>query len=151
MHLIVQSNTVVDCSAAQAFALVANMERFPEWFPKVIAITSSNELAHGEVGKQYRETVVIPLRGQRQIMITVKEVAANQLFITEGRFPPLLPRMEVRFTELGPQQTAIDWRMLSRSQSPWVRHLLLPLARRTLKRRAEQGMNQLKARLEGRA
>jgi len=131
-----------------AFAYLTNMERFGEWFPQVIAIESSNELAHGEVGKEYLETVAVPLRGQRKIRLSVREALANKRFVTEGKFPPLLPRMEVEFAERTAGACSVTWRMYSRNRGALARLTLLPLARSVLRKRAQLGARRLKANLE---
>lgn len=148
MQLLARGSVTVECSAAQAWVLVSNMERFGDWFPAVQGVASSNALPHGEVGKTYLETVAVPLRGLRQVQITVKEARPAQRFVTEGRLAPLLPRMEIALDAQGPARTRIDWAMYSRSRSALVRWLLLPLARRTLQRRADSGLARLKTQLE---
>jgi hypothetical protein len=146
--LLARGSVTVDCSAALAWATVSNMERFGDWFPAVQAVASANALPHGMVGKAYLETVAVPLRGLRQVEITVKEALPAQRFVTEGRLPPLLPRMEIALDAQGPTRTRIDWAMYSRSRSALVRWLLLPLASRTLQRRADSGLARLKTQLE---
>lgn len=148
MVLIAQTETKVNCSVNHAFSIVSNMERFGDWFPSVISINSLNDLAHGEVGKKYIETVSVPLQGKREIEIEVKESIENQSFVTEGRFPPLLPRMEVEISETAENQTNIKWCMFSRTNSQVVKMLLLPLAKSIMQKRANIGAAQLKALLE---
>jgi hypothetical protein len=72
------------------------VENFGEWFPGVVTIASSNALKHGQPGKQYLETVLVPLRGTRKITLEVRE---GEFFAIEGRFPPLMPRMEMELRE----------------------------------------------------
>jgi hypothetical protein len=149
MTLIAKTETTIKCSAAHAFSVVSNMERFGDWFPSVKSIKSVNDFPHGKVGKKYNEIVSIPLSGDREIEITVKESIKNVLFVTEGQFAPLLPRMEVAITETGENEIFLQWSMYSRSASKAVKMLLLPLAKSTMQKRANIGANKLKGLLEG--
>lgn len=85
------------------------MERFGEWFPAVLSIKSIDELPHGSVGKKYLETVSVPMRGERKIELTVKESVEKERFVTEGNFPPLLPRMEIQINETGENLNHMEW------------------------------------------
>lgn len=147
MHLIAEASTTVKGSADSVFALISDMQRFGEWFPGVLAISEIDALPVGTLGKRYLETVSIPLRRTRQIELEVKAVEAGRRFVTEGRFPPLLPRMEILLAGAG-ADTHVHWAMYSRNDSALVRLLLLPLARSTLQRRAQQGLARLMNLLE---
>ena len=135
----------------EVFAYAIALERFGAWFPGVRAIAAANELAPSQPGKRYLETVSLPFRGLRRILITVVAAEPDRFFATEGALTPLLPRMEMRFAAEGDIGTRLDWQMLSRSGSRGVRLLLLPLARRVMQPRAEAGLRRLKALLEGAA
>ena len=148
MHLLVERNIEIQKPAAVVFDYVSNMERFGEWFPGVLSIESANTLVHGQVGKEYLETVAVPLRGKRKIKLAVKEVQPNKLFVTEGKFPPLLPRMEIALSEAGAEACTLTWRMFSRNNDRIVRLALLPLARHLLGKRATAGLHKLKRRME---
>lgn len=148
MYLLAEETIRIERPVSQVFAYVTDMERFGEWFPGVLRIESSNALAHGEADKEYLETVSVPLRGTRKIRITVREAQAGRRFVTEGKFPPLMPRMEVEFSERGPGACSITWRMFSRNASPLLGLTLLPLARRVMRKRAAEGVKELKRRLE---
>ncbi|MNT86290.1 hypothetical protein D3C72_2265600 [compost metagenome] len=95
--------------------------------------------------------MAVPFRGRRQVTLQVREARAPGFFATEGRFLPLLPRMEISLHATAPQSCELTWRMYSRSQSLAVRCLVLPLARRVMQRRAGRGLAALKARMEGAA
>ncbi|MEZ5703527.1 MAG: SRPBCC family protein, partial [Burkholderiaceae bacterium] len=125
-----------------------NMERFKDWFPKVMSISSANKLPHGEVNKTSVERVSLPLRGTQAIEIVVKESVPNRRFVTEGQLPPLLPRMEIDLAPVDGGTTLISWQMFSRSANPLVKALLLPFAKRIVQRRASVGVLRLKAMLE---
>lgn len=148
MVLIAQTETSIGCTASHAFSVVSNMERFSEWFPAVISIQANNELPHGSVGKTYLETVAVPMRGERKIELTVKESVANERFVTEGKFHPLLPRMEIQINETGENLISLQWSMFSRTNSAIARILLLPLAKGIMQKRANIGSAKLKRLLE---
>ncbi|EHQ04533.1 SRPBCC family protein [Leptonema illini] len=150
MHLLAESKVDISCSVSRAFAFATNMERFAEWFPAVLSIESIDQLNHGQVGKQYLETVSVPVRRIRKITLTVVESRQDQLFVTEGAFPPLLPRMEILFNSTGPDACQVTWRMLSRNRSPIAKFTILPLAKSVMTKRARAGLSKLKEKLEGR-
>lgn len=148
MERLASTSVEVACAPAIAYALICDMERFGQWFPAVLGVASADALPAGTPGKTYLETVAIPLRGLRRIQLRVAEALPGRRFVTEGRLAPLWPRMEVALAELGPGRTRIDWAMYSRSRHALVRRLLVPLARRTVQRRAELGLARLKEQLE---
>ncbi|MDR7305124.1 SRPBCC family protein [Rhodoferax saidenbachensis] len=148
MHLLTEKTIHIQQPASVVFGYVSNMERFGEWFPGVISIASANALDHGQQGKEYLETVSVPLRGMRKVKMEVREVRGHQLFATEGQFPPLMPRMEIALRETGPNSCELTWRMFSRNTSWTARLTLLPLARRVMDKRATLGVAALKKRLE---
>ncbi|MEW6706366.1 MAG: SRPBCC family protein [Pseudomonadota bacterium] len=150
MHLLAEQRVVIARPVPAVFEYATDLERFGEWFPEVLGVESADALAPAAVGKQYLERVNVPLRGERKVMITVREAQPATRFVTEGRLTPLLPRMELGFAAHGDQACEFTFRMFSRSGSPAVRWLLLPLARRVLRRRAAAGVAALKRRLEGR-
>lgn len=148
MHLLTEKTIHIQQPALVVFGYVSNMEKFGEWFPGVISIASANALNHGQQGKEYLETVSVPLRGMRKVKLGVREVRGQRFFATEGLFPPLMPRMEIELHETGPSSCELTWRMFSRSNSRIVRYTLLPLARRVMDKRAFLGVAALKKRLE---
>lgn len=82
MHLLVEKTVSIHRPVQAVFGYISNMEQFGEWFPGVIAIKSLGALAHGQPGKEYLETVVVPLRGRRQVTLQVREARAP------GSLPP---------------------------------------------------------------
>lgn len=150
MHLLAEKTVHIQQNVLDVFAYVSNMENFGEWFPGVISIASSNALDHGQPGKQYLETVLVPLRGTRQITLDVREVREGEFFATEGRFPPLMPRMEMGLRSADANSCELTWRMFSRSDNLIVKYTLLPLAKRLVKKRAALGVAALKKRMESR-
>lgn len=149
MYYLLAENTVpIQRPALAVFEYVSNMENFAEWFPGVVAIQSSNAMHHGQPGKQYRETVSVPLRGTRQITLEVREVRGPLFFATEGRFAPLMPRMELSLQETDAHSCQFTYRVFSRNGQPVVKYLLHPLARRVMGKRAAVGVGALKQRLE---
>lgn len=149
MHLLAQEHIHINRPATVVFDYVADMEHFGEWFPGVLAIVAAKGGPHGKVGKEYFETVVLPLRGLREIRLVVREAEAGRLFVTEGELQPLMPRMEVRFQERSGNVCELAWCMLSRNDSMLFRWTLLPLARWVVGKRARAGLARLKRHLEG--
>lgn len=150
MHLLTEQTVEIACPVEAAYGFACNLERFGEWFPGVLAIESANSLGHAVVGKQYLETVNIPMRGSRRVAITVKEAELNRLLVTEGALPPLMPRMEIRFSPINEDRCTITWRMHSRSKGLLARFMMVPLARRVMRKRAAVGISRLKKSLEAR-
>lgn len=148
MYLLAHTATFIECPRDVAFNYAANLENFAEWFPGVIQIAAANSLPFDAVGKQYRETVAVPLRGQRPVLLRVVEVMTPSRIVTEGALPTVLPRMEIEFREAGPDKCEVDWRMFSRTTSGLARWTILPFARRLMTRRARAGMRRLSHRLE---
>ena len=148
MHLIAEHTIDIGCPVDAAYRYASNLEHFGEWFPGVIAIESANGLAIAEPGKEYLETVAIPLRGTRKVKLTVKEAEHNKLFVTEGTLAPLLPRMEILFQSSGIRSCQVTWRMYSRNEGMLAGFTLIPLARGIMRKRAAMGVARLKERLE---
>jgi hypothetical protein len=148
VSLLADQTIAIACPVDVAYRFTCNLEQFGAWFPGVIAIESANQLPYLEVGKQYLETVSIPLRGTRKVGITVKDVVPNQRFVTEGTLVPLLPRMEIDFRVTGPGACEVTWRMRSRNTRWLVRRLIVPVARRVMQQRAAVGLAALKRTLE---
>lgn len=148
MEVIASSKTIINSSSEKVFSIVSDMARFGDWFPEVISIKSNDELATGEIGKKYLETVSVPFRGSDQIEITVVDSVPSSRFVTEGRFPPLLPRMEIEIHQKGNGVSELSWSMFSRNNNFFVRLLLLPVARKIMQKRANIGVLKLKALIE---
>lgn len=148
MHLLAEESVRIARPVSTVFDYVKDMERFGEWFPGVLSIVSSNARAHGETGKEYLETVYIPLRGKRKIKLVVREAQANRLFVTEGKLAPLMPRMEISFHSNGDDECRVTWRMFSRNESTLFRWTLLNLAKGVVRKRAAIGLGNLRQRLE---
>jgi hypothetical protein len=148
MHLLAESTARIACPVSVAYQYTTNLERFGEWFPGVVAIESANGLPHGESGKEYLETVSVPLRGQRKIRLVVKEAERDASLVTEGAFPPLLPRMHIRFKALTNDSCQVQWQMFSRNEGLLARLTIIPLARGVMRRRAAVGLEALKKKLE---
>lgn len=143
MYLLAEHTVTLACSRQRAFDYIANLENFGQWFPGVIAIAAENTLPFASVGKQYRETVAMPGRGRRTVHIRVIEAAAPVRLVTEGTLAVLLPRMEMVFDEPAAGTCRLTWRMHSRNTGLLPRWTLLPLARRTMSRRAAIGLRRL--------
>jgi carbon monoxide dehydrogenase subunit G len=148
VHLIAEESAEIRCSIAEAYEYTCDLEKFGQWFPGVIKIVAEDALDLTATGKSYLETVAIPLRGNSNVRIRVKEAQRNHIFVTEGSLRPLLPRMQIQFRDSGQNSTLVNWQMHSRSQSVLVRATLIPMARRVMKARAKEGMANLKRHLE---
>lgn len=151
MYLLADTAIDIDCPRQQAFDYAANLENFPHWFPAVIAMQAEDGLPFTAVGKQYRESVDLPLRGRRTVLVRVEEASSPARLVTEGSLALLLPRMEMTFDDQGTAACRVTWRMFSRNPRRWARWTVLPLARRTLARRARIGLQRLKLTLEQQA
>lgn len=149
MHLLAEHTITAACPVEAAYPYASNLEHFGEWFPGVIAIESANGLDHATPGKEYLETVAIPLRGKRKVKLMVRQAEPNRLLVTEGTLAPLFPRMELLFQSTGVESCRITWKMFSRNDGTLARLMLLPLARRIIDKRAAIGMRALKEKLEG--
>src|SRR5687767_12738371 len=110
MYLLAQASTTIECARSVVFNYAANLENFAEWFPGVLRITAPDNLAFDAVGKEYHETIVVPLRGERRVVLRVVEVAAPVRIVTEGALATVLPRMEIEFRDAGPGRCEVDWR-----------------------------------------
>lgn len=132
----------------EVFNYIANHENYAQWFPGVISISSSDKLPHGTLGKTYQERVKLPTGRTRLIEIPVVQSKPQELFVTEGKFPPLHPRMEVRLRQLAQNQTELRWIFSSRAQSALGRLVVRALGKRDVLKRSTQGMAALKEILE---
>jgi Polyketide cyclase / dehydrase and lipid transport len=151
MYLLASAAITVESTSPEVFGYAADLENFPSWFPGVISITADNELPFATVGKQYRETVAVPLQGKQLVLIRVVDVNPPWRIVTEGDLPILLPRMEIEIQERGPNSCHVHWRMLSRNDSRLARYTLLPVAALLMRRRAKTGLWSLKGLLEASA
>jgi len=124
------------------FLYLSDMSNFNNWFPEVIEIVGKNKEPIG-VGKQYIETVKIPLIGFKKIMLTVQHYEKYSLFSTEGNLSPLLPCMEIRLSNIGNGKTKINWVFYSRNSS-WLFKLVAPVFKRVMNKRASVASVKLK-------
>jgi hypothetical protein len=148
MYLLADAAVDIACSDAEAFDYVGDLENFAEWFPGVIEVVAHNDVAFSERGREYRETVDVPLRGRRSVGIRVVDAEAPQRLVTEGDLSIVMPRMEIQITQASPQLCTVHWRMFSRNTNALARLLVLPIARTVMTKRASTGLHRLKERLE---
>ncbi|MDR7307694.1 SRPBCC family protein [Rhodoferax saidenbachensis] len=148
MQLLTEQTTTIARSVDATYLYATNLEHFAEWFPGVLSIESANTLAHAQCGKEYLETMAIPLRGTRKIKISVKDAQSNKVFVTEGDFSPLMPRMEIFFQVTGIDSCSVTWRMSSRNDGWLFKTTLLHVFKRVMQKRAAIGMKRLKRKLE---
>jgi hypothetical protein len=96
VHLLADETTDIWCPVEVAYAYACDLRNFARWFPGVIQIVAEDEGELTAIGKSYLETVVVPLRGKREVRIVVKEAQSGHVFVTEGSLRPLLPRMAMQ-------------------------------------------------------
>ena len=113
---LAQQTITINAPSSQVFNFVSNMENYKNWFPGVINITSANNLPHGTVGKQYKETLLMP-DGESELLIKVVNITKNSKFQTQGDLAGVLPQMTIAFRELACQVCEINLQYHSRSQN----------------------------------
>ncbi len=145
---LVDQTVSINRPIAHVFAFVSNHENYLQWFPGVVTIVSADQLAHGTVGKIYRETLRLPIGRHQAIDIAVVTSQPPELFVTEGTFAPLHPRMEIRLTQTSAQETMLSLRFFSRSQSTIARWLIGIFVKPTFARQSRRGLHRLKGILE---
>lgn len=150
MYLLADAAVDIACPCTDAFDYACDLENFAEWFPGVISVVAHNDVPFSRRGREYRETVMVPLRGPRSVAIRVVDGEPPQSLVTEGDLPLVLPRMEIRITQSAADRCTVHWRMLSRTNNALARRSVLPLVRTVMTRRASTGLHRLKERLEGR-
>ncbi|MES2040373.1 MAG: SRPBCC family protein [Pseudomonadota bacterium] len=150
MQLLTEQTISIARSVEATYQYATNLEHFAEWFPGVLSIESANTLEHGQRGKEYLETIAAPLSGKRKIKICVKEADFGTVFMTEGEFSPLMPRMEILFQATGAESCSVTWRMFSRNDGFLFKATLLHLFRSVLRKRAAVGVKRLQKILEER-
>ncbi|MFZ6712873.1 SRPBCC family protein [Undibacterium sp. TC9W] len=148
MQLLTEQTISITRSAEATYQYATNLEHFAEWFPGVLSIESANTLEHGQRGKEYLETIVVPVRGKRKIKICVKEAEFGKVFMTEGEFLPLMPKMEILFQVTGAESCSVTWRMYSRNDSFLFKATLLHVFRSVLHKRSAIGIKRLQENLE---
>jgi hypothetical protein len=148
MYLLADAAVDIACTDAQAFDYACDLENFAEWFPGVLEIVAHNDVAFAERGREYRETVDVPLRGRRSVVIRVVEADAPNRLVTDGDLSIVMPRMEIHISQSSPQVCTVRWRMLSRNRNILARLLVLSIARIVMTKRASTGLHRLKGRLE---
>jgi hypothetical protein len=149
MYLLADAVVTVECSREKAFDYAANLENFANWFPGVVSIVASDDLSAAAIDKKYLETVSVPLRGKRSVMIRVTDATAPRRLVTEGDLRPLLPRMEMELVDAGQNACEVRWRMLSRNENGLAGCTVVPIAGWVMRRRAKIGLLNLKLLLEG--
>jgi uncharacterized protein YndB with AHSA1/START domain len=151
MELLASARVVVDCTREQVFRFAADLAHFPEWFPGVVAVRPLDAAPAATVGKRYGETLALPFGRTRQVTIEVVEAQPDRRLVTQAAFPLLLPRMEMGFEDADGGACLLEWRMFSRNTATLPRWTVVPLARRTLQRRADMAMGRLRQLLGQRA
>ncbi|MEV0685342.1 SRPBCC family protein [Nocardia sp. NPDC050378] len=143
MHLLADSETTLPCSIMAVFTYVADLENFARWFPGVEAVTAADELPPGVVGKHYLERGTLPTGRTVAISLRVLEACPPVRLVTERDLALLLPCMELDLEGVDAENCVIRWRMYSRQRNRLLRWTLLPMAARTIRRRAQAGLRNL--------
>jgi len=146
LELATTSVTII-APIARVFKYVSNMENYRQWFPGVINIKSANNLAHGEIGKTYVETLSLP-NGNAELEIKVVQCKANQLFLTKGNLAGVLPQMTVTFTDNENQSCTLHLQYHSRNAELSSNSEIILALQENLKIRATHGVLKLKVILE---
>ncbi len=145
---LVDQMVLINRPIASVFTFVSNHENYIHWFPGVVSIASADQQAHGTVGKVYRETLRLPTGRQQAMDIAVVSSQPPELFVTEGTFAPLHPRMEIRLTATSAHATRLNLRFFSRNPSTIARWLIGMLVKPTFNRQSGRGLQKLKTLLE---
>jgi len=148
MNTLTSKTVTINRTVKEVYKFTTNMENFKSWFPKVVKIESNNSLNHAIVGKKYIETVIVPFKGESKISLNVVKAEENKIFITEGDFSPLLPKMTIKFNENSSNTTTLTWCMQSRNTNLIFTSILLPILKKIMNKRAEIGVQNLKTILE---
>lgn len=149
MFVLARASVCIACPRDLAFGYAARLEHFPAWFPGVHAVVAVDDQAFDTVGKRYDETLALPLGARRRVRLAVVEVEPGARLVTQGQLPLVRPRMEMVFQALDAAHCRVDWCMVSRSRSRLAHRALLPLVRRVMTRRAQDGLQALRRHLEG--
>jgi len=129
------------------FKYVSNMENYNEWFPGVVDIKSANNLEHGVVGKTYVEILSLP-SGDAELEIKVDQCEVNQLFLTKGNLPGVLPQMTLTFSGNEEKSCDVNLQYHSRNIELTPTSELIIALRENLSIRANKGAAKLKEILE---
>ncbi|MDM8009754.1 MAG: SRPBCC family protein [Parasphingorhabdus sp.] len=146
--LLAEHKLLIDSPVERVFDFLANHENYARWYPNVLSVVSGNPLPHGQVGKFYEEAIRLPTRRVQKIRIAVVESRPPELFVTEGEFPPLHPRMEVRLSPQPSGATLLHWQFFSRSQSAIGRRMIPLLLGKNLLRDTRTGLARMKSMVE---
>lgn len=142
--MILFDHTIATPTPVEAvFAFVSNHQNYALWFPGVISIRSDDSLPHGTVGKTYQEVIRLPSGREKCIAIPVVESVPPARFVTEGRFPPLHPRMEMTLERCADGGTSLRWCFMSRNRSRFGRMLISLAIRPMLRKRSRIAARQL--------
>lgn len=142
--LLTQQSIYLPLPPAQAFDIVCRLENFSQWFPGIIRVTPEDNRPNFQIGKRYRETIKVPIKGEMDIILTVVTSIPGQRFATQAELPILAPKMEMLFEPQG-QGTGLTWRMHSEQRHHWLGWLLANSAGKIIGRRANIGLQTLAA------
>lgn len=144
---LAQASITIMVPIDSVFKYVSNMENYIDWFPGVVGIRSENSLAHGEVGKQYSEILSLP-SGNTELEIEVFQCELNELFLTKGNLPGVLPQMTIAFNSIVDSGCEINLQYHSRNPELTPTSDIVLTLREDLHDRAHRGLIQLKGIME---
>jgi len=147
---LAQGMTIINAKVETVFKYVSNMENYKTWFPGVVEVRSFNELAHGTQGKQYQET--LNLNGEQgQLIIEVNQCKPNELFLTQGNLPGILPQMTIRFLTTQENTCEMNLQYHGRASELAQNKNLQEMLQQDLHSRTQQGLTRLKQLMENQA
>jgi len=140
---LTKASITISAPVEIVFTYVSNMENYKHWFPGVIDINSYNNLAHGVVGKKYKETLLLP-DGEAELIIEVDQCEDNRLFITKGNLVGVLPRMSLIFSVDHEKNCHVSLQFHSRNAELTETSDIIIALRQDLTSRAKVGLTTLK-------
>lgn len=146
--ILLDTSFIINRSISDVFDFVSNHENYTDWYPGVVSVTAKNHMAHGSIGKTYEEILRLPTGRTQNIKIEVVEVNSPDLFVTEGQFPPIHPRMTFKLTAKNAAATHVRWMFESRSQSTLGRFIVNKLMRPAMIKQSSAAVKKLKSLLE---
>ena len=131
------------------FTYTTDLENYSNWFEGIIHIESSNTLAQFEIGKTYRETLLI---NDKEEILTIKvhHCSSPTQFVTQGDLVGLLPQMTMSFEQISEQETRFILVYSSREPALKQNPEIIQALQDDLHSRANKAVQNLKKILEER-
>ncbi|WP_438465709.1 SRPBCC family protein [Marinomonas sp. PE14-40] len=131
------------------FTYTTDLENYSNWFEGIIHIEPSNTLAQLEIGKTYRETLLI---NDKEEILTIKvhHCSSPTQFVTQGDLVGLLPQMTMSFEQISEQETRFTLVYASREPALKQNPEMIQALQDDLHSRANKAVQNLKKILEER-